>query len=202
MAAPPTANLGGADEEEEPLHIDTGDQMKVKQVMDEAVVKAIVDAGYEENYFYDNIKLTLMVVACAFAMVAQFYPMPFPESRPLLGVCCLAYFLASTVIQLIVSYAEQDAILTTQPLEGMKEGGLRVRTQFPRFQDVYTVILEEVGVKEPPTVSSKFSIGTVFDEEGNFYEEGLAQEVKALVDRYRKKRWDAPEGKGEKKKTK
>lgn len=96
-----------------------------------------------------------MVVACAFAMVAQFYPMPFPESRPLLGVCCLAYFLASTVIQLIVSYAEQDAILTTQPLEGMKEGGLRVRTQFPRFQDVYTVILEEVGVKEPPTVSSK-----------------------------------------------
>jgi len=34
-------------EEEEPLHIDTGDQMKVKQVLDEAVVKAIVDAGYE-----------------------------------------------------------------------------------------------------------------------------------------------------------
>ena len=82
--------------------------------------------------------------------------MPFPESRPLLGVCCLAYFLASTIIQLIVSYAEQDAILTTQPLEGGKEGGLRVRTQFPRFQDEYTVILEEVGVKEPPTVSSKF----------------------------------------------
>ena len=109
-----------------------------------------------ENYFYDNIKLTLMLVACAFAMVAQFYPMPFPESRPLLGVCCLAYFLASTIIQLIVSYAEQDAILTTQPLEGGKEGGLRVRTQFPRFQDEYTVILEEVGVKEPPTVSSKF----------------------------------------------
>lgn len=50
--------------------------------------------------------------------------------------------------------------------------------------------------------TGKFSIGTVFDEEGNFYEEGLAQEVKALVDRYRKKRWDAPEGKGEKKKTK
>jgi signal peptidase complex subunit 2 len=96
-----------------------------------------------------------MLVACAFAMVAQFYPMPFPESRPLLGVCCLAYFLASTIIQLIVSYAEQDAILTTQPLEGGGEGGLRVRTQFPRFQDEYTVILEEVGIKDPPTVSSK-----------------------------------------------
>jgi hypothetical protein len=77
----------------------------------------IVDLGFDENFHYDNIKLGLMVVACAFAMVAQFYPMPFPESRPLLGVCCISYFLASTIIQLIVSYLEQDAILTTQPHE-------------------------------------------------------------------------------------
>jgi hypothetical protein len=48
-----------------------------------------VDLGYSENYYWDNIKLLLMVVACAFAMVAQFYPMPFPQSRPLLGVCCI-----------------------------------------------------------------------------------------------------------------
>lgn len=27
--------------DEEPLHIDTGDQMKVKQVLDESVVKAV-----------------------------------------------------------------------------------------------------------------------------------------------------------------
>lgn len=77
----------------------------------------IVDLGFDENFYWDNIKLGLMVVACAFAMVAQFYPMPFPESRPLLGVCCVSYFLASTIIQLIVSYVEQDAILTTQPHE-------------------------------------------------------------------------------------
>lgn len=49
----------------------------------------VVDLGYTENYYWDNIKLLLMVVACAFAMVAQFYPMPFPKSRPLLGVCCI-----------------------------------------------------------------------------------------------------------------
>ena len=77
----------------------------------------IVDLGFDEHFYWDNIKLGLMVVACAFAMVAQFYPMPFPESRPLLGVCCVSYFLASTIIQLIVSYVEQDAILTTQPHE-------------------------------------------------------------------------------------
>ena len=81
-----------------------------------------MDLGFDEDFFYDNIKLGLMVVACTFAMVAQFYPMPFPESRPLLGVCCISYFLASTVIQLIVSYLEQDAILTTQPHEVGRHG--------------------------------------------------------------------------------
>ncbi|EWM25703.1 Signal peptidase complex subunit 2 [Nannochloropsis gaditana] len=157
MAAPQVASSTPADEEEEPLHIDTGDQMKVKQVLDEAVVKAIVDAGYEENFFYDNIKLALMVIACVFALIAQFYPMPFPESRPLLGVCCLAYFLASTIIQLIVSYVEQDTILTTQPLRSGGKAGeaLKVRTQFPRFQDEYTVFVEEAGMQDPPTVSSE-----------------------------------------------
>jgi len=110
-----------------------------------------------ENFFYDNIKLALMVIACVFALIAQFYPMPFPESRPLLGVCCLAYFLASTIIQLIVSYVEQDTILTTQPLRSGGKGGeaLKVRTQFPRFQDEYTVFVEEAGMQDPPTVSSE-----------------------------------------------
>ncbi len=90
-----------------------------------------MDLGFDEDFFYDNIKLGLMVVACTFAMVAQFYPMPFPESRPLLGVCCISYFLASTVIQLIVSYLEQDAILTTQP----HEVGRRVGTARPGLAD-------------------------------------------------------------------
>lgn len=148
----------------------------------------IVDLGFDEHFYWDNIKLGLMVVACAFAMVAQFYPMPFPESRPLLGVCCVSYFLASTIIQLIVSYVEQDAILTTQPHEvnvyvfvhfvlggvdlnagihthphppfynqQLAKQGLRVRTQFPRFQDEYTVILEEAGSsKHAPTVTGAF----------------------------------------------
>jgi hypothetical protein len=45
---------------------------------------------------------------------------------PHTGVCCLAYFLASTIIQLIVSYIEQDTILTTQPHATLAKGGLKV----------------------------------------------------------------------------
>lgn len=124
-----------------------------------------------------------------------------------------------------------------------------MRTQFPRFQDEYTVILEAAGkkkAKDAPTVTGgpcvlrlfhfsmagcrsvgliltlagptttdrstaasqphstptkpipteKFSIGRVFDEEGNFWEEGLARYVEAAVDRFKRGQWDTPEPAG------
>jgi hypothetical protein len=63
--------------------------MMMMMMMMMIVYIQVVDLGYKENHYWDNIKLLLMMVACAFAMVAQFYPMPFPQSRPLLGVCCV-----------------------------------------------------------------------------------------------------------------
>lgn len=152
------------------LQVELGDFVKVKQTLDESVVKALLTLDYTENHSWDNSKLILMVVACLFAMVAQFYPMPFPESRPLLGVCCGAYFAASTVLQFIVTYVEKDCIMITGPVvdaDGKPvplperpepadpnapapnktrvggELGLRICTNFPRFSYDYTVSVQQ-----------------------------------------------------------
>mmetsp|Transcript_88871 Transcript_88871/g.254063 ORF Transcript_88871/g.254063 Transcript_88871/m.254063 type:complete len:175 (-) Transcript_88871:147-671(-) len=129
----------------EPMQVEIGDFVKVKQMLDESTVSAVLTLDYDENHYWDNVKLLLMVVACAFAMVAQFYPMPFPESRPLLGICCAAYFVASTVLQGIVTYIEQDTIMLTHAKnrQTAEKEGLRIRTTFPRFQYDYTVVVEK-----------------------------------------------------------
>ena len=44
-------------------NIDTGDSVKVKQILDECTVKAVLDRGYEEHHSLDNAKLWLMVLA-------------------------------------------------------------------------------------------------------------------------------------------
>lgn len=105
------------EEEKQPFTIETGDSVKVKQVLDDATIKAITEGGYEANYSWENIKLLMMFVACVFAMVAQFFPMPFPDSRPLLAVCCAAYFIISTILQYIVTFVDKDTILFTKPKE-------------------------------------------------------------------------------------
>ena len=50
--------------------------------------QVLQDEGFEEEHFWSNVKLVLLTAASAVALIAQFYPMPFPESRTLLATCC------------------------------------------------------------------------------------------------------------------
>jgi signal peptidase complex subunit 2 len=193
------------DEEEiELLQVDVGDMIKLKQILDETVAATVLEK-IDEDYVLDNIKLAIMTIACGFAMVAQFAPLPFPESRPIMGLCCICYFLLSGVLQLITTFVDQDSILLTRPLA--KDGssgagdsmtktnpndvknadlfkyGVRVRSQFPRFSEFYTVILEFQGYDGTPSVQQTWSVGQFFDKEGMFDEIGLQLEVERLYHR-------------------
>jgi len=201
------------EEEMELLQVDVGDMIKVKQILDETVAATVLEQ-IDEDYRFDNFKLILMTVACIFAMIAQFAPLPFPESRLIIGGCCAIYFALSGILQLITTFVDQDCILLTKPLpkEGKKNDndgginedtgkkifrknpkdikskdlfayGIRVRSQFPRFSEWYTVILEFEKKENTPRVTQKWSIGQFFDKEGMFDEIGLQLEVEKLYRR-------------------
>ncbi|CAM9233949.1 unnamed protein product [Phaeothamnion confervicola] len=159
------------------MKVETGDNLKVKQAMDEAVIRAALDCGYEEDHFWSNFKLILMAAGCAFALCAQFYPMPFPQSRPLLAGCCVSYFVCSGLLQLVMSFFEQDTIMFTKATRGQGKG-LRLRTSFPRFQDIFTVIIIEQD-KSPGalTTTLEVGVGSFFDQDGYFDEVGFCDRV-------------------------
>merc|ERR1712232_331624 len=115
------------EDEMELLQVDLGDMVKLKQVLDEAVASVLLEK-LDEDYRWDNFKLSIMALACIFAMVAQFAPIPFPESRPILGVCGCAYFFLSGVLQLIATFIDKDSILLTKPLSPDTESGEKAKT--------------------------------------------------------------------------
>ena len=217
------------DEEEEEesmiyLQVDTGDIVKLKQILDETVANTFLEdsvldllngaagrnksLGFKEDHRLNNIKLLLMTVACAFAMIAQFAPLPFPESRYILGGCCAAYFAISGILQLIVTFLDKDCILTTTILENppkngknpnLSQYGLRIRTNMPRFSEFYTVIIEFEGLENSPSVSKTWSVGKFFDVDGMFDEYGLEDEVEALYKRFEAGQFDNTDKKSDKK---
>lgn len=207
------------EEEMELLQVDVGDMIKVKQILDETVAATILEQ-IDEDYHFDNFKLILMAIACVFAMVAQFAPLPFPDSRMVIGVCCASYFVLSSVLQLITTIIDQDCILLTKPLpkDGKKDDdndtnekgrricrkvpadiknkdlfnyGVRVRSQLPRFSEWYTVILEFEQKKDTPCVEQRWSVGQFFDSDGMFDEIGLQIEVEKLYRRLEDGKYDA-----------
>lgn len=99
----------------QPHVIETGDSVKVKQVLDDATSETLIENGFLPNYFWENMKLFLMFLSCVFAMIAQFYPIPFPDSRPLLGFCCAMYFVLSTILQLMITFIDKDTIMIGKP---------------------------------------------------------------------------------------
>lgn len=210
------------EEEVELLQVDVGDIIKVKQILDETVAGTMVSddisahgevVRIKEAYGHDNLKLFLMALACSFAAVAQFgLATDFPKNRILLGVCCASYFCISGILQLIMTFIDKDCIMTIKPLSDpeaiklVKKGGnkyfdkygIRVRSQFPRFSEFYTVILEFHG-KNPPSeyVKQTWSVGQFFDVNGYFDEEGLILEVEKLYRRFEAGKFDKPNGVGE-----
>lgn len=102
-------------------------------------------------------------------------------------------------MQLITTFIDKDSILLTKPItEATKKRGekmpsmlqsekIRVRTQFPRFSEFYTVILEYQEEPETkPHVEAKWSVGKFFDAEGFFDEVGLQKSVLSLLTRLEK----------------
>lgn len=191
------------EDEVELLQVDLGDMVKMKQVLDETITAAVLE-HVDEECQWDNFKLLLMFVSCVFAMVAQFAPIPFPESRPVLGICGAAYFILSGVLQFIVTFIDKDTILLTKAVADdddkqkgrknadMKKYGLRIRSNLPRFSEWYSVIVEfqlgqkdkDSGSKKSMRVEQSWSVGQFFDKEGYFDEVGLTQEMDKVMKRF------------------
>jgi len=137
-----------------PHKIETGDSIKVKQVLDDSTMDAVVSlCGHAADYRLENLKLFFMFLSCVFAMVAQFYPIPFPASRPLLGVCCASYGILSTVLQYMITFVDKDTILLTNSSKDHPLA-LRIRTSFPRFQDEFVLTVQRREYVAPAATSS------------------------------------------------
>mmetsp|Transcript_7494 Transcript_7494/g.13554 ORF Transcript_7494/g.13554 Transcript_7494/m.13554 type:complete len:172 (-) Transcript_7494:49-564(-) len=151
--------------------VEIGDTVQVKQCLDESLITTL-DATYPRSIRLDTIKVSLMIAACLFALIAQFTPEPFPESRLTLGICVSLYFVCSGLLQAVTTFVEKDTVFTAQ------DKSFEVRTDLKRFESDYSF---KVVVNEKVVFSENWSIGLFFTEDGYFWNEGFEAKVKEVV---------------------
>lgn len=168
-----------ADEDLKPLN--TGDTVTLKAQLDDSVIEVLQHRAFDEEHFWSNVKLVLLVAASAVALVAQFHPKPFPESRPMLATCCILYVVFNVILQVITWLVDQDKI-AVMFLEKAPAPVLRlvVRTNLPRFQDMYKLVLEDADSGKELAVLHK-SVGAYFTQDGQYARSKFEGDVGALV---------------------
>eukprot|EP01113_Clastostelium_recurvatum_P041856 TRINITY_DN670_c1_g1_i1.p1 TRINITY_DN670_c1_g1~~TRINITY_DN670_c1_g1_i1.p1 ORF type:complete len:194 (-),score=52.22 TRINITY_DN670_c1_g1_i1:42-623(-) len=147
----------------------------VKQTIDDAIVKYFMESQLlVEDHFISNTKIAMGTFACILALIAQFYPLPFPQNKDILIVCAGGYFVIMGILQYISSFQQKDYILITKKTD--KNQPLKIATSLPRFDDMMTIRLEQ-GTSES---SVQRSVSSWLDSTGVLHEDKLARDLEDL----------------------
>jgi hypothetical protein len=169
-----------------------GDTSNMKRLLDETVARASIHSlNMKENTSYPNFKMMIMIVSCAFAALAQFNPLTFPDNRLLLALCVVVYFGLSGVLQYFTWWGDKDSVCYTAAevrilcgiafwcrcfyrcIQDMlcvsiillqdSKPSINVRLIFPKFTHEVTIIYEAISAgKTTELLRRKFNVGDYF----------------------------------------
>ncbi|CEG49331.1 signal peptidase complex subunit 2 [Plasmopara halstedii] len=179
----------GSDEEMvlNDLHIETGDQNAVKNLLDDTIVEFFKEnKKYQLHYGWDNAKMILMAVAIIIAAISHFYKPSFISENVLIYICVSGFFFIQALLVAYATFIEKDILLRMTRAGSNPGKTILVRTTFPYSEAHYTVSIHQADAKEKPRKEELY-VGRFFDKEGYFSKEAFLKDIETVLSRFEQK---------------
>ncbi|XP_021349541.1 probable signal peptidase complex subunit 2 isoform X1 [Mizuhopecten yessoensis] len=178
----------GWSSDEKPVKIDKWDSAALKNALDDGAKKVILEGfKLKESHTLFDLRLLICSVAVGFSFFALLwdYIKPFPESRPVLILCVLSYFVLMAVLTVYTTYIEKGIFLVALDKDeaGMEPDDVwELSSSLKKYDDKYFL---QISVKPGTTqiirsLDITKSVSDFFDENGKFDYDRFEPEVRIL----------------------
>jgi len=189
-------NKVDAGEEAKHVKVDKWDGTAIKNALDDAAKKVLIEnCGYTESHSLMDGRLLICTISVAFAGYALLwdYFHPFPESRPVLIVCVISYFIMMGILTLYTSFKERGIFLVALEKDIARvdpDNVFKLSSQLKRYDDMYLMHLsyENGTTKETKETQFDKSVSNYFDENGTICTDKFEAEMKKLLDSIHEKK--------------
>ena len=167
------------------VKVNKWDATAVKHALDDAVKNALFATRpqLKEQFGLINTRLVLCTLAVGVAVLAHGwdYTHPFPESKPVLMFCVVAYFVLMGILTLHTTFREKGtfAVAVEKSANGSQKTW-EASSDMKKYDDKYTLVLSVKDSKALREATSVKSCANFVDVNGIIVDKLVSNEVNRL----------------------